>query len=243
MKSSSFIVIVLISGALAGLVHGSVNLVIIEPYIDEAIGIENMSLFATGQAEDTPTFWAEYEEYRTWQKGGQILAGVILGLAIGSLFGIVYALSQKALPARNDIKNALILASIMWFTIYFIPFLKYPANPPAVGDGDTVVLRAVLYLSFIAISGFGAVGFYRLSKRLQNKRKLLALVCYAVFIITVFVAMPENPDENNAPTELLNEFRIMSVLGVSVFWAAAGLILGLLWHRYRLHEQVSTRVL
>ena len=99
----------LISGALAGLVHGTVNFAIVEPYLDQAIGLENESLFASGEAEDTLEFWAEYESYRIWQKSGQVLAGVILGLAMGSLFGIVYALSRNSLPGKNDISKAVIL--------------------------------------------------------------------------------------------------------------------------------------
>ena len=118
-----------------------------------------------------------------------------------------------------------------------IPFIKYPANPPTVGDGETVVLRAILYLSFIAISGFGAVGFYKLSKKLQNKKKLIALVGYGVFISAVFFAMPENPDEVTAPMSLVNEFRIMSVLGVSSFWASVAIILGFFWNRFNLHKE------
>ena len=112
----------------------------------------------------------EYKGYRVWQKGGQILAGAILGTAIGSLFGIVFALSRNSLPGGTDVKKAIVLAGIMWLTLYFIPFLKYPANPPTVGDGETVVLRAVLYLSFIAISGFGVVGFYKLSQKLKSNQ-------------------------------------------------------------------------
>ena len=105
MKTSLFIIIVLISGAFAGLIHGTVNFAIVEPYLDQAIGIENQNLFASGEEEDTPEFWVEYEGYRDWQKSGQILAGIILGMSIGSLFGIVFALSRKSLPGNNDIKK------------------------------------------------------------------------------------------------------------------------------------------
>ena len=240
MKTSIFLVIVLISGALAGFVHGSANLVLVEPYLDEAIGIENQNLFASGDEEDTLEFWVEYEGYRAWQKSGQLLAGVILGTSIGALFGIVFALSRNSLPGNNNIKKALILAGIMWLTIYFIPFLKYPANPPTVGDGETVVLRAILYLSFIAISGFATVGFYKLSKVFKGNKKLLALVGYSVFISVVFVAMPENPDEVTAPMDLVDGFRIMSVLGVSTYWVAVGLILGLLWNRFKPNKEVPS---
>ncbi len=240
MKTSLFLAIVLVSGALAGMVHGSANLVLVEPYLDEAIGIENQNLFASGEEDDTLEFWIEYEGYRAWQKGGQVLAGVILGTSIGALFGIVFALSRNSLPGNGNVTKALILAGIMWFTIYFIPFLKYPANPPTVGDGETVVLRAILYLSFIAISGFGAVGLYKLSKIFQGNKKIIALIGYAVFISIVFVAMPENPDEITAPMDLVNGFRIMSVLGVSTFWISIGLILGLLWNRFKPNKEIPS---
>ena len=232
MRTIVFITIVLVSGALAGLVHGTVNFTIVEPYLDQAIGIENQSLFASGEAEDNLEFWAEYESYRIWQKSGQVLAGVILGTAMGSLFGIVYALSRNSLPGKNDVSKAAVLSGIMWVTLYLIPFLKYPANPPTVGDADTVVLRTILYLSFIAISGIGALAFFKLSTKFQNNKKYLGLVGYVVFIIVVFFAMPENPDEITAPMNLVNEFRLVSVLGVSSFWASVGIILGLFWKKY-----------
>jgi len=230
---------VLISGASAGLIHGTVNFAIVEPYLDQAIGIENQNLFASGDEENTPDFWVKYEGYRMWQKSGQILAGVILGTSIGSLFGIVFALSRNSLPGTNNVKKALVLSGIMWTTLYLIPFLKYPANPPTVGDGETVILRAILYLSFIAISGIGAFIFYKLSKKFKNKKKLVALIMYGVFISVAFVAMPDNPDEITAPMTLVNEFRLMSVLGVTSFWISVGIILGYLWNRLDFSKKLA----
>ena len=232
MKTITFITIVLVSGAIAGFVHGTINFALVEPYLDQAIGLENESLFASGEAEDNLEFWAEYESYRMWQKSGQVLAGVILGLAMGSLFGIVYALSRNSLPGKTDVTKSVILAGVMWLTIYIIPFLKYPANPPTVGDGETVMLRAILYVSFIALSGIGVVIFYKLSQKLQNNKKYFGLFGYVIFITILFFVMPENPDEITAPMNLVNEFRLMSVLGVSSFWLSVGLILGLFWKKF-----------
>ena len=44
MKTGLFIIIVLISGGFAGLIHGGINLAIVEPYLDQGIGIENKGL-------------------------------------------------------------------------------------------------------------------------------------------------------------------------------------------------------
>lgn len=239
MRTFLFIIIVLISGVSAGLIHGGANFVFVEPFLDQAIGIENQHLFASGQEKDTPEFRAEFDSYRYWQKSGQILAGAILGLSIGSLFGIVFVLSRNSLPGKSDIDKSLILAGIMWLTIYFIPFLKYPANPPTVGDADTVVLRSILYLSFIAISGFGAFGFYMIYKKLKTK-KIIAVFGYAVFIGIVFFVMPENPDKISAPMGLVNNFRIMSALAVSIYWLSLGIILGYLWNHYKPHDELKS---
>ena len=241
MKTALFISIVLLSGCFAGIIHSIANIALVEPYLDEAIGIENQNLFASGDQEDTPQFQAEYESYRIWQKGGQVLAGAILGTSMGALFGIVFSFSKKVLPGEHHVKKALVLSGIMWFTLFLIPFMKYPANPPTVGDTDTVVLRAILYLSFIAISGLGAVGFYQLFKRLQKGKKIFAVIGYAVFISTVFVLMPENPDEITAPMDLVNGFRAMSVVSVSIFWISVAVILGAFWQRFNPEKPIQTK--
>ena len=231
MKTGLFIVIVLLSGCFAGTIYGTLNLVIVEPYLDDAINIENQNLFSVGDEIDGPQFWVEYYEYRSWQKGGQILAGAILGTSIGSLFGIVYALSKKSLPSRNNVGKTLILAGLMWFTLFVIPFLKYPANPPTVGDGETVVLRGILYLTLIAISGFLAIGFYQIFKRLKAKNRILAIIGYTALISLVFFVMPENPDEISTSMELVNGFRIVAFLTGTVFWFTLALFLGVFWQK------------
>jgi len=110
---------------------------------------------------------------------------------------------------------------------------------PTVGDPETVILRSILYLSFISISGFGALAFYKLSKKFPYNRKFVALISYGVFISVVFFAMPENPDEIAAPMDLVNEFRIVSFLGVTSFWVSIGLILGFFWNRLDPHKETA----
>jgi len=239
MKTFLFVIIVILSGAAAGVVHGGMNLIFVEPSLDQAIGIENQHLFATGQAEDNSEFWIKYDGYRTWQKSGQVLAGAILGISIGSLFGIVFAVSKKSLPGKTTIQKSLVLAGIMWLTVYFIPFLKYPGNPPGVGESETVVLRGILYLIFIALSGFGALGFYKLSKKLKTK-KLIAVIGYAVFIGVAFIAMPENTDTIALSMDLVDSFRIMSAFTVSIYWISLGLILGFLWNHYKPDKEITS---
>jgi predicted cobalt transporter CbtA len=241
MKTLLFITIVLFSGFSAGIVYGLINLVTTEPFLDSAIELENRALFESGEEKDTPQFRAEYDSYRYWQKSGMILAGGILGMAIGSLFGIVFVYSKKILPGKHTVQKTLLLSGLMWFTVFMVPFLKYPANPPTVGDPETVVIRSVLYLSFIAISGFGAVGFYEIFRRLKTK-KIIAFAGYAAFISIAFVLMPANPDEVNAPMDLVNGFRIMSAVSMSIYWIVLAVIMGLFWQKLQPDVQVEPKM-
>ncbi len=238
LKTGLFVITVLVSGSFAGLIYGGLNLVIVEPFLDDATNIENQNLFASGEESDTTEFWVEYNSYRSWQKGGQILASTILGASLGSLFGIVFAYSRKSLPSDNNIRKTIVLAGIMWFVLFVIPFLKYPANPPTVGETETVMLRGILYLSFIAISGFSALGFYQLHKRLEANKKIIAIIGYGIFITSVFFLMPDNPDKITVSTELVDGFRIFTFFTTSIFWLSLALILGAFWQKLSL--DVST---
>ena len=93
------------------------------------------------------------------------------------------------------------------------------------------MLRGILYISFIAISGFAALGFYKLFKKLKNQKKIIPFIAYAIFISIVFFLMPENPDEVTAPEELVNQFRASSFITSTVFWFTLAIILGAFWQK------------
>ncbi|MGH9992262.1 MAG: CbtA family protein, partial [Nitrososphaera sp.] len=70
MKTLTFIAITLLSGAIAGAILGTINQGVVEPFIDRAIDIENQNAIAAGEIFDP----LEYDNYRIWQKGGEIAA-------------------------------------------------------------------------------------------------------------------------------------------------------------------------
>jgi Probable cobalt transporter subunit (CbtA) len=91
MDSLSFLVVALISGAIAGTVFGLINLVLVEPYLDKAIGVEVQNSINAGEEVNLE----EHVSYRFWQKSGEVAAGTILGMTFGSLLGIVFVFWQK----------------------------------------------------------------------------------------------------------------------------------------------------
>jgi predicted cobalt transporter CbtA len=236
MDSLSFLVVALISGAIAGTILGLVNLALVEPYLDKAIGIEVQNSISKGE-EVNPV---EHNNYRLWQKGGEIAAGTILGMAFGSLLGMVFVFGRRIIPSGSNIKKALVLSGIVWLVIFLVPAIKYPANPPTVGDPDTINYRQSLFISFILISGFTALGlailYTKMKKSKVSIKFLTVSVIYAIIMTGAFLVVPPNPDEITAPMDLVNGFRIMSMLTITVFWIILGITFGLIWEKLKPHE-------
>jgi predicted cobalt transporter CbtA len=237
LKTLTFIAITLLSGAIAGTILATINIGIVEPYIDQAIDIENQNTIAAGEPIDP----LEYNNYRIWQKGGEIAAGTILGTSIAALFGVVFAYSRSSLPGSNNKKKALILAGIMWFVLFLIPALKYPANPPAVGDPETIYYRQSLYIAYLAISGLSALGLAFLYRKIGNARvkKVIVPAVYAALMTGAYLALPPNPDAINAPMDLVTGFRIASGFTMSIFWGLLGVILGAFWDMTKPHKKTK----
>ena len=229
MKTIIFIAITLLAGAIAGTILGAINQVAVEPYINHAVELEVQNTNQSSQIINP----AEFTAYRLWQRGGEIVAGTILGLSIGSLFGIVFAYTHSSVPGSNNKKKALIVAGIMWFVLFLMPALKYPANPPAVGDPETIYYRQSLYVAFLVISGFSALGLAFLYRKMGalNIKKSIIPVAYAAIISGAYLAMPANPDPINAPMDLVMGFRITSAITISMFWGLLGVIFGTFWDK------------
>ena len=242
MKTIAFIIITLTSGAIAGTILGLVNQLLVEPYIDQAIQIEIQNTVASGEPVDLD----ELVQYRLWQKGGEIVAGTILGTSISALFGIVYAYSRDSIPGSNNKKKGLMLAGIMFFVVFLIPALKYPANPPAVGDPETIEYRESLYIGMLVVSGFTALGaaiLYRsLGQKHRESRKIIVPAIYAVIIALAFAVLPANPDEITISSDLLMNFRIVTTITMGIFWGALGILLGSFWDVVKPNETKTPKL-
>ena len=238
MKSLTFILISLLSGVIAGVILAGVNYFVVEPYIDRAIEIEVDNSVASGEEVD----FDELNSYRVWQKEGTFAAGAILGLTYGAILGIVYALSRKYLPSSDDRKKALILAAVMCLSLYIIPFIKYPANPPAVGDPETIGLRDSLYSGYQLASGIIALSVSILIYKLQRISyiKYIIPIFYPGLLASIYAVFPVNPDDITAPMDLVNAFRVVTFGTMVMFYLVLGAIFGIMWHKFKPHG--TTRI-
>src|SRR5581483_78256 len=226
----TFIAITLLSGAIAGTILGIINQGIVEPFLDRAIALETQKKINGGAVIDPN----EAAVYRVWQKGGEIFAGTILGISLGALVGVVFAYCRSALPGRDNKRKALVLVGVMWFVLFFAPALKYPGNPPGVGNPGTVYYRESIYVGFLLVSGVSTLGLALMYRRIKTPlNKVVIPIMYTAIMVTAYMAFPPNPDPITAPMDLVIGFRLAGGFTMSIMWGLIGIALGALWDKFK----------
>ena len=234
MKALTLVGITLSSGVIAGIILAFLNLGIVEPTIDKAIALEVQKQVSSGENVNM----SELIDYRYWQKAGAFAGGAIYGAGLASLFGVVFVFARSKLPGKNNKQKAILLAGIMWLVLFLMVALKYPANPPAVGDPETIYYRETLYVGYILISGLAALGMAVIWIRTRmNSKKIIIPLMYTAIMVTAYVVMPSNPDKIEISMDLIQTFRILTAITIGVFWGALGIIFGLLWDKFLSREQ------
>ena len=234
MKALTLVGITLSSGVIAGIILAFLNLGIVEPTIDKAIALEVQKQVSSGENVNM----SELIDYRYWQKAGAFAGGAIYGAGLAALFGVVFVFARSKLPGKNNKQKAILLAGIMWFVLFLMVALKYPANPPAVGDPETIYYRETLYVGYIMISGLAALGMAVIwIKTRINSKKIIIPLMYAAIMVTAYVVMPPNPDKIEISMDLIQTFRVLTAITIGVFWGILGIIFGSLWDKFLSKEQ------
>lgn len=230
----------LAAGAIAGVLFAGYLYVVVEPSIDEAIALEEqLAADAHDHGSVAPHPHDEDAMFtRSEQVSGGVAAGAIYALVLAVVFGTVYAATRHRLPGRSDLSRTAWLAAVSFGAVALVPALKYPPNPPAVGDPDTVGERTVQYLALLATGLLLVWALTRLSRVLRGRLDDASRIA-AVSVATVaafglaLVAFPTNPDaiDPAVPAGLVWDFRIRSIGGLALLWASVGLALGWLLER------------
>jgi hypothetical protein len=199
-----------------------VLLTIGEGPIGQAVGLEKQT--ATAQHE-------EMFSRGTQQIGGAV-GGLIYGVALGAIFAVAYVALRRRLSTAQDWRASVQLAGIGFLTIFLIPFLKYPPNPPAVGSPDTIGRRTALYLVMLGWSAVATWAAWLAARSLERRgtavhlRPTAVAAVYVILIGIGFALLPGTPDPVNAPATLVWNFRLSSLAGAAAYWAVAGTVFG-----------------
>ena len=196
-----FIIRGLGAGALAGLVAFVFARIFAEPYIQQAIDYErgrDAAKDALNRAAGLPPDPPEMDVFtRGVQRNIGIGVGLLLfGIAMGALFAVAYYIAYKRTHGRIRPRVlALMVAGAGFLCLYLVPFLKYPANPPAIGHPETIKQRSALYLGMVLIAlvalTLGIVAQRRLRGRFGDwTAMLLAALGFAVVVGIAMAILP-----------------------------------------------------
>jgi hypothetical protein len=250
-----------LAGAIGGLLAFVFARIFAESQIQKAIDYDSARDAAQEALDKAAGLAAPAEGMEVFSRTIQANVGVgvaliFFGAAMGALFAVAYAIClgrTGRIRARN---LAVLVAGGAFLSLYLVPFIKYPANPPAIGHGDTIQLRSTFYLLMVACSVLFLILTVWLGRRLQARFGTwnAALIAAGVFIVAtgiVMLILPSfgefaankqfhQPTETPAPltdpsgkivfpgfpADLLYNFRLYSIGAQLILWTAIGLIFG-----------------
>ena len=202
-----------VSGAAAGLLTSVAALFLLEPTLDAAIALEGPSDGEGPVSRET-----------------QKLLGMPLGFAFAGLaLGLLFAVAYRVLPSRAEPwQRSLALAAGGFTASALIPALRYPANPPGVGDPETISGRTSGYLLAVALGVLVVSGAYAAARALHARgvsapvRQSAVVVLAVVSVAVGFALLPDNTDPVGAPATLVWQFRIRSLGLLVLLYATLG---------------------
>jgi len=215
----------LIAGACAGLLATGFAALAGEPSVDNAISFEARQAKAAGEAPEPVLVSREVQ-----RTVGLLTAAVVYGLALGGLFALAFGYVYGRVARTSPRATALWLMVSAFAVLFLVPFIKYPANPPGVGNPETIGERTLLQLAMMAISLLAAIAAVRVRRAALTRvspasAAAIAGAVYIAIVVVAGLAMPAVQEVRRAfPATTLWQFRQASVGMNAVLWATIGLL-------------------
>jgi predicted cobalt transporter CbtA len=236
--------ILLVRGMLAGVVAGLLVFALArwigEPQVARAIAFETAMDQAKGEPPEP-----EIVSRRIQSGLGLLTATLADGTAIGGIFALVFAFAYGRLPVESPRSLSGVLAVLGFVVIAVVPELKYPANPPSVGNPETIGIRTGAFFLLIGISVAAAILAVQVERGLHRRwgawnATLLASLVFIAVTASVAHFLP-NFDEVPAgfPVSLMWKFRVAALEMQILLWGTLGFFFGWLAERelapWRIH--------
>ena len=211
--------VALLAGLIAGTVAAIFHWTFTESLIDRAIEIENHAHATLAGSSEEPVV------SRPVQKAG-LFAGLLLyGTAWGALLGLLIYAVRPWFVKLDYGRQGFLLALLLGWAVVIFPMLKYPANPPGVGEAETIGYRQGLFVGLIALSLIGVTVALAIERRLSGKgnvKRAAVVLGYLIYLALIYFTLPGNPDPIKLPADLIESFRALSLVGQVLFWGAMG---------------------
>ncbi|KUL43559.1 CbtA family protein [Streptomyces regalis] len=175
---------------------------------------------------------------RTMQSTAGLATGVLVfGVAVGGIAALAFCFALGRIGRFSARATAALTALAAFLLVYLVPMLKYPANPPAVGNPDTIGKRTALFFLMIVLTVLLGIAAVLIGRRLapQWGNWNASIAAGLAFAAAVTVAMVFLPSGDNTPSGFpandLWEFRLAAIGMQVVLWAGFGLLFGYLAER------------
>jgi predicted cobalt transporter CbtA len=184
------------AGALGGLLAFIFARIFAEPLISKAIAYESARDSVQASLDKAaglavPAAGPDLFSRTIQADVGIGVAMIFFGAAMGALFAVTYAICLGRVGRIQPRNLSLLVAGAGFVGFYLVPFVKYPANPPAVGHEETIGDRSAVYLTMVAASLIFLFLAVLLGKRLQARfgNWNASLLAGGAFIVAVGVVM------------------------------------------------------
>lgn len=170
----------------------------------------------------------------TQKSWGLLTATAVVGTALGGLVALVAAgvMGRLGRPGRRirPVEAVALVSLVGFVAVALVPWLKYPAAPPAVGSGDTIGQRTALYFTFLVVSVAAAALALAVGQRLWTSVSSYAGVVggAAAFVVVTGAAavlLPAVNELGDFPADVLWSFRLSSLLTLATLWGGIGVVL------------------
>ena len=251
MTARAFLVRGLLAGLFAGIAAFAVGYFVAEPQIQTAISYEESHADASttqshsdaGHHDEGGTVVSRHNQ-RTW---GLLTGTLAVGIALGGIVALVAAAALGRIGALSPAQSTALVTLLGWLAVIFVPFLKYPANPPSVGSADTIGARTTEYFVFVLVSVVVAVLSVVLALRVRDHYGtyagvLAGVAAYLVVIVLAVALMPTVNEVGDFPADTLWYFRRDSMITNATLWAVLGAVLtGLVGRLYSREQGIAAR--
>lgn len=248
MTPSNFLIRGLLAGFIAGLFAFGVAHTWGEPQVNAAIAVEEAHAAAepaakhSNHAEDGTA--VSRENQSTW---GLATGTIGVSITIGGIVGLVSAFAAGRIGRLRPGQSTALIALVGFVSVALVPFLKYPATPPAVGKPGTLSDRTIEYFAMQGISLLAAIGAVLVARRLLGnlgvyRSVVIAAGSYLVVVLVTGLLLPTVNEIGSFPADTLWYFRRASLMTLTTMWGVIGIVLtGLIGKLYERESLTAAR--
>lgn len=253
----------LFSGLIAGIVAFVFARLFIEPQVAKAIDYEEgrshaeMMLSGEHGGHDHAEVVTRSVQENVGSAAGTIVFAVCMGAFFAVAFTFLWTFIGRRYPAADPRLVATALGAIGFVVVFGVPFFAYPANPPAVGNDDTIGARSGAFLAITLISVAAAiiatVAYFWLRPRIGG---LWAAITGSVgYLVAITIAVALLPEFHEVPGPLtdpagrivfegfpgavVGDFRVYAIANQVILWTVLTVVFVLVLGRLARRPQTA----